>query len=107
MSDTAAAVTPAPDAATAERGLRRTLVGRVVNDTSGAGRMKKTVVVEVVRSFRDPVYGKYVRRKKKFYAHDENHEYRTGDTIEIEEHRPLSKLKRWVVSKLITRPEEV
>ncbi|MCC7540980.1 MAG: 30S ribosomal protein S17 [Deltaproteobacteria bacterium] len=91
----------------AERGRRKSLVGRVVNDTASPGRMKQTVVVEVVRSFRDPVYGKYVRRKKKFYAHDEKHEYRTGDTIEIEEHRPLSKLKRWVVTKLITRPEEV
>lgn len=91
----------------AERGRRRTLVGRVVNNTQGAGRMAKTVVVEVVRSFRDPVYGKYVRRKKKFYAHDEKQEFRHGDTIEIQEHRPTSRLKRWIVTRLVSRPEEV
>lgn len=90
-----------------DRGRRRTLVGRVVNDTQAAGRMPKTVVVEVVRSFRDPVYGKYVRRKKKFYAHDEKQQFRRGDTIEIQEHRPMSRLKRWVVTRLISRPEEV
>jgi small subunit ribosomal protein S17 len=89
------------------RGFKRHLVGRVVNDTTKAGRMQKTVVVEVVNRFRDPVYGKYVKRRKRFHAHDEKQEYRTADLIEIRESRPLSRTKRWVAVRLITRPEEV
>lgn len=89
------------------RGARRRLVGRVVNDTASPGRAKKTVTVEVVRRFRDPVYGKYVKRRRKFHAHDENHDYKTHDVVEIEESRPLSRTKRWVVTRLVKRPEEV
>jgi small subunit ribosomal protein S17 len=89
------------------RGFKRHLVGRVVNDTTNAGRMQKTVVVEVISRYRDPVYGKYIKRRKRFHAHDEQNEYRTSDTIEIRESRPLSKTKRWVAVRLISRPEEV
>src|SRR6186997_608037 len=89
------------------RGFRRRLTGRVVNDTAKAGRMQKTVVVEVVRRYRDPVYGKYVKRRKRFHAHDEKNEYRTSDVVEIKESRPLSKTKRWVAVRLVERPEEV
>jgi small subunit ribosomal protein S17 len=89
------------------RGFKRHLVGRVVNDTTTVGRMQKTVVVEVVNRFRDPVYGKYVKRRKRFHAHDEKNEYRTSDLIEIRESRPLSKTKRWVAVRLLDRPEEV
>ncbi|RLB46032.1 MAG: 30S ribosomal protein S17 [Deltaproteobacteria bacterium] len=89
------------------RGRRRKLVGRVVNDTKAPGRAKKTVTIEVVRRFRDPFYGKYVKQRKRVHAHDEDHEYRTRDLVEIEESRPLSKTKRWVVIKLLDRPEEV
>ena len=90
-----------------ERGRSRKLVGRVVNDTSKPGRAQKTVVVEVVRRFRDPFYGKYVKRRKRFHAHDEAHEYQTRDLVEIAESRPLSKSKRWVVTRLLDRPPEV
>ncbi len=90
-----------------ERGFKRHLVGRVVNDTQSTGRMQKTVVVEVVSRYRDPVYGKYVKRRKRFHAHDEKNEYRTADLIEIRESRPLSRTKRWVAVRLIQRPEEV
>jgi small subunit ribosomal protein S17 len=90
-----------------ERGFKRHLVGRVVNDTAKAGRMQKTVVVEVVSRYRDPVYGKYVKRRKRFHAHDEKQEYRTQDLIEIRESRPLSRTKRWVAVRLVERPEEV
>src|SRR3954463_757531 len=90
-----------------ERGFKRHLVGRVVNDTAKAGRMQKTVVVEVVSRYRDPVYGKYIKRRKRFHAHDEQSEYRTSDLIEIRESRPLSRTKRWVAVRLIDRPEEV
>lgn len=90
-----------------ERGFKRHLVGRVVNDTQTPGRMQKTVVVEVVSRYRDPVYGKYVKRRKRFHAHDEKNEYRTSDLVEIRESRPLSRTKRWVAVRLIERPEEV
>ncbi len=89
------------------RGARRVLVGRVVNDTKAPGRAKKTVVVEVISRVRDPFYGKYVKRRKRFHAHDEKHEYHTRDLIEIRESRPLSKTKRWVATKLVERPPEV
>jgi len=89
------------------RGTRRRLRGRVVTDTSNAGRPKKTVVVLVERRYRDPIYGKYVKSRKKYAAHDETEEYRTNDIVEIRESRPMSRTKRWVVTKLITRPEEV
>lgn len=90
-----------------ERGSRRRLQGRIVNDTHSAGRTKKTVVVEVQRRYRDPVYGKYVKSRKKYHAHDEKETYHTNDLVEIEESRPLSATKRWVVIRLVTRPEEV
>jgi small subunit ribosomal protein S17 len=89
------------------RGARRTLTGRVINDTAAPGRAKKTVIVEVVRSFRDPFYGKYVKHRKRFHAHDEKETYKTRDLVEITESRPLSKTKRWVVTRLVDRPEEV
>lgn len=96
----------APDAVDA-RGNRRTIVGRVVNDTANTGRAKKTVVVEVVRRLRDPVYGKYVKRAKRFHAHDETEQFKKNDLIEIRESRPLSATKRWIAVRLVDRPEEV
>jgi len=90
-----------------ERGARRRLVGRVVNETSHEGRAQQTVVVEVIRRARDPFYGKYVKRKKKFHAHDEANEYRKNDLVEIRACRPRSKTKRWEVVRLVERPPEV
>jgi small subunit ribosomal protein S17 len=92
---------------TSERGSRRRLQGRVVNDTHAEGRAKKTVVVEVQRRYRDPVYGKYIKSRKRYHAHDEKEEFRTNDVVEIEESRPLSATKRWVTIRLVKRPEEV
>ena len=97
---------PTPEAAT-ERGRRRRLVGRVVNETQTEGRVQQTVVVEVIRRARDPFYGKYVKRKKKYHAHDENEEFKIRDLVEIKASRPRSKTKRWVVSRLLERPPEV
>lgn len=91
----------------AERGRRRKLVGRVVNDTKNPGRAKKTVVVEVVRRFRDPFYGKYVKRRKRYHAHDEREEFQTRDLVEIQLCRPISKTKSWAVTRLLDRPPEV
>ena len=71
---------------------KRTLQGVVVSD-----KQAKTVVVRVERRFTHPLFKKTVRSSKKYYAHDENNEYKVGDTVWIEEHRPISKLKRWAV----------
>jgi small subunit ribosomal protein S17 len=59
-----------------------------------------------VRSVRHPVYGKYVRVRTKYKAHDETSQYKAGDLVEIREHRPMSREKRWVVTRLIERPVE-
>ena len=89
------------------RGPRRKLVGRVVSNTKNEGRAQKTIVVEVTRRFRDPVYGKYVKQRKKFHAHDEKEEFRTNDMVEIQACRPRSKTKRWEAIRLVNRPVEV
>jgi small subunit ribosomal protein S17 len=91
----------------AKRGSRRSLRGRVVSDTSKPGRPLKTVVVEVEKRFRHLEYGKFITRRKRYHAHDENNEYKTNDLVEIRESRPLSATKRWLVVRLIARPEEV
>lgn len=77
---------------------RRSKVGRVVSD-----RMDKTVVVAVDRHVPHPIYKKIVRRTSKFKAHDENNEARMGDTVRIEESRPLSREKRWRLAEIIGR----
>jgi small subunit ribosomal protein S17 len=81
------------------RGIRKSKVGMVVSD-----RMDKTVVVRVERLVLHPVYKKYVKKRNTYKAHDEQNEYRIGDRVEIIETRPVSKDKRWRVSKLIERP---
>jgi len=82
-----------------ERGRRKTRIGTVASDKSD-----KTVTVVVERRFPHPLYGKGVKRSKKYHAHDEKNEYRTGDVVRIMETRPLSKTKRWRVVELIERP---
>ena len=89
------------------RGPRRKLVGRVVSDTKKPGRAQKTITVEVTRRFRDPLYGKYVKQRKKFAAHDETEEYRINDLVEIQACRPRSATKRWEAIRLLDRPVEV
>jgi small subunit ribosomal protein S17 len=77
---------------------RKTKTGVVTSDA-----MDKTVVVEVERTVMDPVFKKYVRRRKKFMAHDEENVCKRGDIVEIRESRPLSKRKRWRVTKLVKK----
>ena len=84
--------------ATRKRGNAKTLTGIVVSD-----KMDKTVTVLVERLVKHPVYKKYVRRRKKFAAHDETNQCRTGDTVLIIQSRPLSARKRWRVSKVLER----
>lgn len=71
---------------------RRTLVGRVISD-----KMDKTVTVQVVRRVKHPVYRKYVSRSKNYKAHDEQNACQVDDEVVIEESRPLSRTKRWIV----------
>ena len=77
---------------------RRTLTGRVVSN-----KMDKTVVVEVVSHTRDSLYGKYVRSRARYKAHDEKNEYNPGDEVEIQEHRPISRDKRFIVVRLLKK----
>jgi small subunit ribosomal protein S17 len=65
--------------------------------------MDKTVVVLVNRLVKHPVYKKYIRRRSKFMAHDEQNTARMGDTVEIIQSRPLSRLKRWRLTKIVAR----
>ena len=71
---------------------KRILTGTICKATN-----KKTVVVEVERTFKHPIYKKYIKRSKKYHAHDETDALRVGDKVMIEETRPISKLKTWKV----------
>lgn len=87
------------------RNKRNTKIGFVVSDA-----MNKTIVVQIETLNRHAMYGKYVRKSSKFYAHDENNECQTGDKVEIMETRPLSKKKRWryvrTIEKAVLGEEE-
>jgi len=78
--------------------LQRTLVGRVVSD-----KRAKTVTVLVERRVKHPIYGKIVIKSSKYHAHDEKGEFHTGDLIEIQESRPISKTKNWVATRLLEK----
>ncbi|MDE3010494.1 MAG: 30S ribosomal protein S17 [Pseudomonadota bacterium] len=86
----------------APAGIKRTLQGRVVSD-----KMEKTVTVLVERTVTHPLYGKVVRRSKKYHAHVEGDAVHEGDVVVIEECRPISKTKSWRVSRVLTRSEPV
>jgi small subunit ribosomal protein S17 len=79
---------------------RKTRLGKVVSD-----KMDKTVVVAVDTPRRHPLYKKTMRRVVKYYAHDEKKESKIGDTVRIEETRPVSRLKRWRVVEIVTKGE--
>lgn len=86
---------------TSERGLRKQRVGVVLSDKGD-----KTIIVLVSRKAAHPLYGKVVASNKKYHAHDENNEARTGDTVRIVETRPLSKLKHWRLLGIERRGED-
>ena len=71
---------------------KRILIGTIVSD-----KTDKTVVVKVERKVKHPLYGKIIRRSKKYHAHDEQNEYLLGDVVRIEETKPISKTKTWAV----------
>ena len=82
--------------------LKRTLIGKVVSD-----KRAKTVTVLIERRVKHPIYDKIVIRSSKYHAHDENGEYKLGDTVEITESRPLSKTKNWVATRLVQKAAQV
>ena len=82
----------------ASTGKRKQRVGEVVSN-----KMTKTIVVRVERRYPHPQFKKIVTSYKKFYAHDEKAAAKIGDTVRIEESRPLSKLKRWTLVEVVTR----
>ena len=71
---------------------KRVLTGTIVSD-----KTDKTVVVSVERRVKHPLYGKIIKRSKKYHAHDEGNEFKEGETVRIEECRPISRLKTWTV----------
>lgn len=81
-----------------ERNLRKERVGVVVSD-----KMEKSVVVAVETREKHPMYGKFVKKTKKFHVHDEKNDAHDGDTVRIMETRPLSKTKRWRIVEIIER----
>jgi small subunit ribosomal protein S17 len=81
-----------------KRRIRKRLVGVVVSD-----KMDKTVVVVVNRLVKHPIYKKYIRRQARFKAHDEENTARVGDKVEIVMSRPLSRTKRWRLSRVMER----
>ena len=85
-----------------ENNIARTLVGQVVSN-----RMDKTISVMVERRVEHPLYRKYVKKLTKLLAHDENNECGEGDTVAIEECRPLSKNKSWRLQRVIERATRV
>jgi small subunit ribosomal protein S17 len=82
----------------AERGLRKTRIGKVVSD-----KMDKTIVVAIETSVKHPLYKKIVKRTYKLKAHDENNECRVGDRVKVMETRPLSREKRWRLVEIIEK----
>ena len=81
-----------------ERNLRKVRIGKVVSD-----KMDKTVVIQIADNMRHPLYGKIVKRSIKLKAHDAENTCGIGDTVEIMETRPLSKDKRWRVTKIVEK----
>jgi small subunit ribosomal protein S17 len=81
---------------------RRTLQGKVVSD-----KMQNTVTVLVERTVTHPLYGKVMRRSKKYHAHVETNDYHEGDIVRIEECRPISKTKSWRVVAMVTQAPRI
>ncbi len=81
-----------------QRNLRKTRIGTVVSNA-----MEKSISVQVERRLRHPIYGKFVKKTKKFMAHDENNDCNVGDKVRIMEVRPMSKNKRWRLVEIIER----
>ncbi|NBB88827.1 MAG: 30S ribosomal protein S17 [Bacteroidetes bacterium] len=80
------------------KSIRKTRVGVVASD-----KMQKTITVRVERKIKHPIYGKFMKKSKKFFAHDPENDSNIGDTVLIEETRPLSAKKRWRLMEILER----
>jgi small subunit ribosomal protein S17 len=87
---------------TEDKTLKRTLVGRVVSD-----KMNKSATIVIERLVKHPLYGKFIKRTTKLHVHDENNECGVGDTVMIEECRPISKTKSWRLVKVLEQANRV
>lgn len=87
---------------TTKQSRRSTKIGQVTST-----KMSKTIVVEVIMKKAHPLYKRVIAKNKKFYAHDENNTARVGDFVEIEETRPMSRLKRWRLKNILQRAKLV
>ncbi len=81
--------------------LQRTVIGRVLSN-----KMEQTATVVVERRVKHPMYGKYVRRSKKYHVHDADNALNIGDVVQIKECRPLSKTKSWTLDKVLEAASE-
>ena len=79
----------------------RAILGKVISN-----KMNKTIVVQIERKVKHPLYGKYVKRFSKMYAHDEENSCQVGDLVMIQQTRPLSKTKRWILVKIVKKEEQ-
>ena len=102
MADTSqtAETTQSTETAAPEKGRRQVKVGRVVSN-----KMDKTAVVAVEETVTHRLYHRYLKKTKKFHAHDEENQCNVGDTVEIVSSRPLSKTKRWRVREIVKRAQ--
>ena len=93
----AAPVKAAPVKAVAKK-IERTVTGKVTSN-----KMDKTITVLIERKVKHPLYGKYINQSNKFHAHDEKNEINEGDVVQITEHKPISKSKSWVVTRVVSK----
>ena len=95
------AATDTPETQSDDRGIRRVITGTVTST-----KMHKTVVVTVSRRFRDKRFHKFISRRVRYKAHDEQNSCQVGDLVELVESRPYSKTKRWRVARTVTKAKE-
>jgi len=81
--------------------IERTVTGKVTSN-----KMDKTITVLVERKVKHPLYGKYINQSNKFHAHDEKNEINEGDIVQITEHKPISKSKSWVLTKVVSKGQQ-
>jgi small subunit ribosomal protein S17 len=92
--------TEAKKAEAVTKKIERTVTGKVVSN-----KMDKTITVLVERKVKHPLYGKYINQSNKFHAHDEKNVINEGDVVQITEHKPISKSKSWVVTKVVSKAQ--
>lgn len=86
---------------TEQKSTARTVIGKVISN-----KMAKTIVVQIERLVKHPFYGKYIKRFSKMYAHDNENQCSIGDLVQIQESRPLSKTKNWMLVKILKQADK-